>query len=547
MKYKWAKKYNKKVTSEINPKEVMKILTSNREIEPTDIKAFLNPQKPAEYSPAGVGIDQGELKKAVEIIKKIGKDKKIIIYGDYDIDGLTASAVLWESLWNKSYDVLPFVPNREVGYGLKKEVIAEMIKDYPDLELIITVDNGIVAYEAVEFAKDQGLKVIVTDHHLPGDEDLTADAIVHTTEIAGCGVAWFLAREFGYKFADLVALGTIGDLLPVVGPNRSFVKFGLKELSKSNRPGIKALKKVSGLELNQLLSPWQISFILSPRLNAAGRISDPMDSLRLLCTRSKAQAFELAENLDGLNTERQEMMGFGVDLARELFTKENGLILVSSPDFHPGIIGLIAGKLTEEFGRPVVAVSVDKEVSKGSARSVPGVDIVDLIREAEDLLIDVGGHPMAAGFSVQTEKLEKLFNNLHQIAEKKIKKSDLVISKNLDFEIDFSMINKTFYNLTQKLSPFGVGNPNPTFLLKNARIVNLQTVGRDDSHLKLKLDDPETPKIERILAEVIGFGFGDWQERLMVGDMINLVFNFNLNRWNGRETLQLKIKDIEVC
>ncbi len=547
MKYNWVSKYNHKLNKESKPKRILKILAANRNVSEKELNRFIHPESPTGLKPAEIGIDEKEIEKAVQIIEKAGKNKKIIIYGDYDIDGLSGTAILWEALWRKGYQVLPFIPDREKGYGIKEEVISELIKRHSDLDLLITVDNGIVANQAVRFAKERDLKVIITDHHLPGEKLPPADAIVHSTKIAGCGVSWFLAKQFGYQSTGLTALGTIGDLLPLIGPNRSFVKFGLQELSHSNRKGIQALKKITGLEIDEELSPWQISFILGPRLNAAGRISDPMDSLRLLCTNNRLKAASLAESLDSLNRQRQEMMGFGVELAKEISSQDDNLILVTSPDFHPGIIGLIAGKLTEEFNRPSIVVSQGKDVCKASARSIPGVDIVNLIRSVESMLIDVGGHPMAAGFSVETSRLNKVLEDLKKVGQKEIKPKDLEFERELDFEIDFSLINKQFHRLTKKLSPFGVGNPKPTFILRNARIMNTQTVGSKDSHLKLWLDDPETPKIERIAAEAIGFGWGEWSKRLTSGQLVNLVFNFNLNRWNGKETLQLKIKDLELC
>ncbi len=554
MKYSWTRKYNKKVTKADSPSRILKILAANRGIDADQIKPFIKPDRPKKFSASQVGIDEDELQKAVRLIKKTGKKKKIIIYGDYDIDGLTGTAILWEALWRKGYNVLPYIPNRDVGYGLKKESLSNLLKTHPDLEMVITVDNGIVAYQAVNFAKKQGLKVIITDHHLRSGRKLKSDAVVHTTAIAGCGVAWFLAREFGYQLIDLAAIGTIGDLLPVIGPNRSFVKFGLDELARSNRPGIRALKKVSGLEIGRELMTWQVSYLLGPRLNAAGRISDPMTALRLLCTKDEKKAFRLAQKLDSLNSQRQDVMQDGVDLAKQILVQKNGLILASSPKFHPGIIGLIAGKLTEELNCPAIIISEGEKISKASARSVSGVDIVKLIRQSEEILIDVGGHPMAAGFSVETGKIKKLFHCLQVSAKSIIKKIDLIPRKSYDFEIDFSLINKRFYRLIEKFSPFGVGNPRPVFCLTNARVVDLQTVGAGKNHLKFWLDDPQTPQIERILSEAksdlteaIGFQWGSWAKKILPGDMIKLVFDLNLNTWNGKESLQLKVKDLDLC
>jgi single-stranded-DNA-specific exonuclease len=554
MKSKWVSKYSEKITKKLKPKEILGILASNRGVRKSELENFINPLRPKELTPEMVGLKSADLTAAVSLIKDIGPKKKIIIYGDYDIDGLTATGIIWEALWNQGYNVLPYIPSRETGYGLNKKIIRDLIEEHPDLELLITVDNGIVAEDEVKFAQKHGLKVIVTDHHLQGKNLPPAEVIIHTTEIAGCAVAWFLAREFGYQLTDLAALGTIGDLLPALGSNRSLIKYGLKEMGKTKRQGIKMLKKIAGIPFNEPLEPWQVSFILGPRLNAAGRIANPMLSLQLLCTKNRKRAIKLAKKLDSLNRQRQDMMSFSVSLAEEISLEKNGLILTASPDFHPGIIGLIAGKLSEKYSKPVIAVSRGDEVCKGSARSVSGVDIVEIIRQTEDILIDVGGHPMAAGFSVKADQLDELFERLHTVAGDLISEEDLIAEKEIDFEIDFSLINKHFYQLTQKLSPFGVGNPKPTFLLSQARVVNTQLIGNDNSHLKLWLDDPEAPKIERIsaeaksdLAEAIGFGWGDWGQKLSAGDTVNLVFSFNLNQWNGKETLQLKIKDLELC
>lgn len=555
MKYHWASKYPKKVTSEMSDKDILQVLLKNRSIPPDDIKDFLNPTNPRKTVPSDFGISGQEVAKAKKIIEEIGRSKKIIVYGDYDVDGLTASAILWQALWNKDYDVLPFIPNRDDGYGMKKEIIDRLIDQYPDLGLIITVDNGIVANDEIKYAQEKGIKVILTDHHQPSKKIPEADAIVHTTEIAGCAVAWNLAREFGYQGLSLVAMGTISDMMPLTGFNRSFVKFGLDELSRSRQVGIRELKKVAGVDFDQNLSPWQVSFILGPRLNAAGRIGDPLNSLRLLCTRNKSQAAELAEKLNTVNLERQEMMAEANELAKKFVDKKlKKLIVIADEDFHPGIIGLIAGNLTEIYSRPAIVISKGSRISKGSARSVSGISIVDLIRQVSNDLIDVGGHEQAAGFSVETKKLDEIIEKLTAIGEEVISEDDLVVQKTADFEVDFSMLTKSFFRLGQKLAPFGVGNPSPTYLLRNARVVKSQTVGSDNGHLKLWLDDPETPKVERILseaksnlAEAIGFGWGAWDAKISPGDCVNLVFNLNLNRWNGRETLQLKIKDIELC
>jgi single-stranded-DNA-specific exonuclease len=544
MRKKWEILYPQLLTADKSKKEILKILFDNRDLVWSNRKDFFNPPNPKSISPDKVGLDQSTLKQAKELIEAQADQGKIIIFGDYDVDGLTATALLWRALRKQGYDVLPYIPDREKdGYGLKEKSVKKLIDEYKDLSLIITVDNGIVAHQAVDFAKDQGVKVIVTDHHIAHEDKPKADLVLHTTEIGGCGVAWFLAQQFGYHNLSLVAIGTIADMLPLTGANRSFVKYGLKELEKPKEVGLQELKKTAGVDKGELL-PWQISFVLAPRLNAAGRLNKPLTALRLLCTNNRDQAKKLAWKLNQINQQRQQLTETGLNLAKQEDWADKKLLITAHADYHQGIIGLIAGRLTDEFSRPSIAIWQGKEMSKGSARSVSGCNIVELIEQTQDLLEGFGGHEKAAGFSVKTENLEDLIAKLNQIAEQEIDRDLLEHQLRVDFEIDFSLIKKNFYQQIKKLGPYGIGNPKPTFALKNSRIVDIQAIGGNNQHLKMFLDDPETPLVERIEAEAIGFGWGDWVNKVMPGDLVDIIFSFNLNQWNGKETLQLKIKDL---
>jgi len=538
---KWLLLHPKKITKENREEEIISLLLNNRGIEE---KGFLVDQ----LDPELAGINPLSLKEAVTLIDQTKKEgKKIIIYGDYDADGLSATATLWEALWQSGFNVLPYIPDRiNDGYGINPKTIKKLKKKHPDLGLIITVDNGIVAHQAVELAHSLGVKVIITDHHLPPESLPEAEVIVHSTKLAGSGVAWFLAREFGYQALDLVALGTVADLLPLQGVNRQLVKLGLKELSQTKRVGLKSLMEKAGI-LGKELSSWDISFVLAPRLNAAGRLAEAIDGLRLLCTKDYHRAKELASQLERINSQRQQLMNQSFEDAQIKVGDSPGKIIFAADEsYHQGIIGLVAGKLVEKFYRPAIVVWRGDGYSKGSARSVAGCNIVELIRAAEDLLVDVGGHPMAAGFTIETKNIEKFAQRIEQIAEEMIKPEDLVPQLKIDFEIDFSLITKDFYQLIRSLAPFGFGNPEPTFLIRNARVVELRAMGKEEQHLKLWLDDPQTPMVERLVAEAIGFGWGEWRDKLLPGDLIDVVFNLDLNRWNGHETLQLKIKDFRL-
>lgn len=541
----WKILYPDKISTETLSSEIVDILLKNRKINRNKRESFTSPPKPTGIDPVAVGIKKNQIKKAVDLIKKVGKEKKIVIYGDYDVDGLTATAIIWEALWKRGYDVVPFIPHREEdGYGLKKRVVKRLIKEYSNLGLIITVDNGIVAFEAVDYVKSQGLDIIITDHHLAQDKLPKADAIVHSTLISGAAVSWFLASNFGYHSLDLVALGTIADLLPLTDFNRSFVKYGLKELGSTKRIGLKVLKEKAGIGKEELL-PWQISFILAPRLNAAGRLEEALEALRLLCTKSFTKASVIANKLENINRQRQKLTLEGLEHARKKTrSSKDKIIFAVDRSYHPGIIGLIAGKLVEEFYRPTIVISKDKETSKASARSVNGCNIIELIRRGQKLLVDCGGHPMAAGFTIETKNIKAYIEKITKIANREIKKGDLVPELKIDFEIGFDLINKGFCALIQDLAPFGFGNPEPVLVIKGARVIDFRTMGTNGQHLRLKLDDPETTKVEQVVAEAVGFGWGSWGANLQIGDLVDVAFNIDINRWRGEERVQLKIKDM---
>jgi len=546
MDKKWTVLHREKIGRKVLDEEILRILLKNRKIYGREIKSFLSPENPDDLKPEDVGLKTATLKKAKRLIDKIGEEKgQIIIFGDYDADGLCGTAIIWEMLWEKGFAVMPYIPNRiEEGYGISIKTVEKIKKKYPDIKLLITVDNGIVAHKAVKLAKKLGIKVIITDHHIPLEEKPLADVIVHSTQISGSAVAWFLAKEFGVCGLDLVTVGTIADMLPLKGVNRSFAKFGLREIGKSKRPGILSLLKKAGIE-KKVLSSYDVSFILGPRLNAAGRMDDALDSLRLLCTPVRDKADVLAGKLERINKGRQETMNKCFEQVKKTVDVEKKIIFAAGKNYHQGIIGLVAGKLVEEFYRPVILIWEGEEISKGSSRSVNGFDILKFIRKADDLLIDVGGHFMAAGFTLKSNKLKQFERKILKIAEKELNGKKLIPELKIDVEIGFSLLTKRFFQLLQKLAPFGFGNPEPVFLIKRARVLNLKVLGKDEKHLKIWLDDPQTAITERIVAESIGFGWGGWKDKLFAGDLIDIAFNLDLNCWNGAEKIQLKIKDMK--
>lgn len=527
----------------LKTEEIIEILLNNRGLKTDkEQKEFLNPENPQTITAKELDIPQKEIDKAVLRIKEaIKKKEKIIIYGDYDTDGVCATAIIWETLYALGANVLPFIPKRDEGYGLKVERIEEFAK--AQVKVIITVDQGIVAYLQAESAKKNKVDLIITDHHALGKKLPKAFAIIHTLKLSGAGVSWFLARQLGNPDLDLVMIGTIADIMPLTGANRSLVTFGLQALQKTKRIGLVKLFAKAGIK-PETISTYEIGYLIAPRINAAGRIEDPMDALRLLCVKNEEKADLFAQILEEKNKERQFMMEQMTIHAREVWLKEDSkgkLIFISDSSYEEGIIGLIAGKLTEEFYRPSIILTKGENYSRASARSIYGFNIVEAINTCSDLLESCGGHEMAAGFSVENSKLEELKNRLAALAEKKINEEMLQPRLRIDMQLDLSDLSLDLASSLEKLAPFGLGNPEPVFMTDNLRIVDARIVGSDGKHLKLKVGDKNNN-----IIEAIAFGMGSQLVVLANNKSVSLVYNLDINEWNEDKKLQLKIKDFKI-
>ena len=552
--------------------DVLSILLQNRNI--ADTSEFLNPKKPEDLSAGELEISSISLKKAIKrILQSIEKKEQIIVYGDYDCDGISATAIMWEALNNSGANVMPYIPDRaDDGYGLSVSGLDKLKEKYPDTKLIITVDHGIVAVKQTKYAKELGFDVIITDHHVPGKKLPAAFAIVRTTKLSGAGVAWFLALHLeGEKsqqihlpgeLLDLAALGTISDMVPLQGGNRSIAKYGLEVLNRAKRTGILALYEISGLKPG-LIGTYEIGYILGPRINALGRIDNALDSLRLLCTKDKDKAMQLAHRLNDVNKERQKLTEETLAHARsslKLKVKSSKILFISHESYNQGIIGLVAGKLAEEFYRPAIVISTGGEVCKASARSIAGFNIIEAIRTTADILIEAGGHPMAAGFSIKTQNLLVLESRLTKLAETQLDEDKLIKVLKIDCQINLDQINWDFWETLQKLKPFGMGNPEPVFC-SEVEVVDLRTVGNTAKHLKLKVKAIKTPgrwrgndhvsfQVEEfkepLVFDAIAFNFANLIGKVKLGDKIQIAYMLDRNDWNGNTTLQLKIRDIKI-
>jgi single-stranded-DNA-specific exonuclease len=536
------------ILSKTRNKEIVKILLANRGLKTKkQIENFLRPKKPDDLTFEDVGLDLEQLKKAVRRIKKaIQKKEKIVIYGDFDTDGVCSTAILWEALHYLKAEVMPFIPKREEGYGLKVEKIEQMAKE--GIKLIITVDQGIVAYPQVEKANKLGLDVIITDHHVLGGKKPKALAVVHTTKLAGCGVAWFLAKYLQAKteeMLDLVTIGTITDMVPLTGANRSLVKFGLEKVQKTKRSGLQALFDFCGLDKKKI-GTYEIGFIIGPRINAAGRMDDPIESLRLVCTKNELKAIGLAQKINQKNRERQILTEKTIIHAREIWLKEDkedNLIFVGDESYQEGIVGLVAGRLSEEFYRPAVVLSLGKEFSKASARSIKEFNIIKALQSCGEILVSHGGHPRAAGFTVETTKISLLKEKLMKIAQNRLKNQNLLPSLKIDMELNLEEVNFDLYQQIAKLEPFGQDNPQPVFVSRQVNLIEARAVGNGQKHLKLRL----ASSLSRCFFEGIAFGLGGLLPQLTSLSKIDIVYNLSLNEWNGQRQLQLKVKDIKAA
>ena len=545
---------NPKSKITITNEKIVDILLKNRGIKTVkEKKEFFKPTLPEKLEIRNLGINEIYLNKAIKRIQKAFKDKeKVIIYGDYDADGICASAILWEALYSLGLDVTPYIPERfSEGYGINFTSVEKLKSQYPDLKLIITVDNGIVAAKAINKVQKLGIDVIITDHHLKKDKLPSAFSIIHTVKTSGSGIAWILAREILRRFKtssifqinkslELVAIGTIADQIPLIGANRSFAKYGLVELNDTQRYGLNALFREAGLKKGRIGS-YAIGFLIAPRLNAMGRVGHAIYSLRLLCTKSPARATELAIHLGRTNAKRQKVVEEVLLHAKEeaILKSSKGIIVLSHESYHEGVIGLAAAKLVEEFWRPAIVLSRGKNISKASARSIPGFNIIEFIQKYDTYLEGGGGHPMAAGFSIKTEKIAEFSKLVEEDSEKILNKEMLTKTLKADLEIDFNIIDSSLLEKIKEFEPVGLGNPIPIFVTKNVDVLDAKTVGIDSKHLKLKLKNSDK------ILNGIAFGMGEIRKSISPEKKIDIAYGIEENNWNGDKNLEVKIKDIK--
>ncbi|MBI2620844.1 single-stranded-DNA-specific exonuclease RecJ [candidate division WWE3 bacterium] len=537
-----SKKWN--VRSRLDGK-IIDVLLRNRGIVSEDEKkAFLSPV-PVSSLANHLDTDFVEnVKEACEmVLDAMSKQIPVIIYGDYDVDGVCAASILYKALKKElNYDkTFVFIPNRfEHSYGLSRKGVGDVVKLVGGKRgLIITVDAGITDIDAAKYAKDAGFKLIITDHHQKPKRLPNADLIVWTDMIVASAISYFMSRQLGVTSVyniSLAALATVTDLQPLLGVNRMIVKEGLRLMNDTPPPGIKKLLAVSGKARNEITT-YDLGWIVGPRMNAAGRILDAYDSFKLLTEEDEDLLEIIAKRLDGVNKERQDKTLQMYDLI-DISDDEIPKIIVSADEsYHEGIIGLVASKLVQKYYRPAVVVSLSGEYGKGSVRSVPGVDIISLLRNYEEMFESLGGHPMAAGFTIRADRCEKLKEALLQHARENIPDSLLAPVLDIDVEISLNSIDEALLGQIGKLKPFGVGNKEPLFLSRNVGLAGIDIVGKEGSHLTLRLFDG------RSYHKAIFFNGADRADSLSAGDRIDIVYSLKRNEYNGKTYVDLILED----
>ena len=527
---------------------VNKNITTQKEIE-----EFLNPTRNDFFDPFLIN----DMDIAVERIRKaIETQEKVIIYGDYDVDGITSITVLKSFLKDVGLDVDYYIPNRlEEGYGLNKNAIDEIAKN--KYTLMITVDCGISAIEEVDYANSLGIEVIVTDHHEPGEELPKALAVIDNKrkdskypfrELAGVGVAFKVSQALAQsmnvkeeeylKYLDIVCVGTISDIVPLISENRVITKLGIKLLKQTRNTGLKAIINSSGYSQ---INSTTISFGVAPRINACGRMGKAEQALKLLLSKDIYEVNKLTQELNNYNRERQE-------IEKEIFESvlnkieqnnldKNRTIVVGGEGWHHGVIGIVSSKITEKYFKPSILLSFEEDgTGKGSGRSIPGFDLHEALMKCENCLEKFGGHSMAVGLTLKKDKFEQFYEEFEKVA-KENKTENIVPIINVDAKIELNEIDKTVVEDLKQLEPFGEANKMPVFALKNIRIYSIRALS-EGKHLKLTLRDNNQ------IINAIGFNIGELANEYKIGDKVDLAGVLEINTFNGIDNLQINIKDI---
>ena len=548
---------NEEKVEEISKKykinKLLATILSNREItEKEQIEKFLNPKRNDFYNPYKMLDMEIAVKR---IIKAIEDKEKIIIYGDYDVDGITSVTVLKSFLEERGITIAEYIPNRlEEGYGLNKKAVKEIAEQ--KYNLMITVDCGISAIEEIEYANSLGIETIITDHHEPGNELPKALAVIDAKRkdntypfrnLAGVGVVFKLIQaismELGLeekeylKYLDIVCIGTISDIVPLVDENRVIVKLGLKLVEQTKNLGLKEILESTGYSK---IDSTTISFGVAPRINACGRMGHQEEALKLFLSKDKNEVIELTQKLNEYNRIRQEteknIYNEAIEQIEQIDLDKQHTIILMGKNWHHGVIGIVSSKITELYFKPSILLCEEGEEGKGSGRSIPGFDLYEALTECNELIEKFGGHSMAVGINVKKDNFEKFKEKFEEIAKQKHIEEIVPILK-IDALINLDEIDKNIVESLKELEPFGEENKMPLFAIKNLKIDSIRALS-EGKHLKLTLKDNKN------IINAIGFNLGYMSNEYKIGDKIDVVGNLEINTFNGVDNIQINLKDV---
>lgn len=546
------------LADEIHVPPVIANILSNREINDADTaKQFLSKSKSGIHHPFLLK----DAEKAAERIQQaIQKNENVVIYGDYDVDGITSSAILFKFLKSLGLNVSYYIPNRvDEGYGINILALQKIRKD--GATLMITVDCGITAVGEVEFAKTLGLDIIITDHHTCKDEIPRALAVINPKQpdcnypfkdLAGVGVAFkFIlaivlklglnASQYFDEFIDIVSIGTIADVVSLTGENRLFVSQGLKKLQTTDNVGIRALFEIAGIA-DKPLTAGTISFTIAPRINAAGRVGSATMAVELLVTTSVEKAQEIASMLDDENHQRQqteqEILKDALDIIEAMEKPEEKKVFVlAKEDWHHGVIGIVASRITDKFYKPTILISLNDKLGKGSGRSVKGFNIFDALTHCSDCLLKYGGHELAAGLGLSSDSIEDFDAKINAYANTVMTEETLTPYINIDAVLQLSDLTLQSADMLSMLEPFGMGNPQPIFAIMNTTLHSVRKIG-NGKHCKISVTKSGRQ------AEFVGFNMSEVAESFKIGTNLDLAFTIDSNIYRGTKQLQLILKDV---
>lgn len=549
----------KQLSSSMSP--VIATLLLNRDISDAEsIGAYFKKPLSLIFPPS---LLEGINDAADRIISAIENNEKIVIYGDYDVDGITSTVLLYKFLASQNADVSYYIPSRaDEGYGINIVALNKIIKS--GAQLLITVDCGITAVGEIEFAKLQGLDVIITDHHNCQDKIPKAFSVINPKlpgslypfrDLAGVGVAFKLALGIAVKlkldtnkifsdYSELAAIGSIADLVPLTGENRIITDRGIKSIREGTKfPGIRALLDVCGINESEINSD-TITFSIAPRLNAAGRLSCASVSVELLLSQDFEEAKKIAVSLDLENTQRRNTEQIIFEEALEIIENDpefdkKKVIVLHKENWHQGVIGIVASRICEKFYRPTIMISTSNGMGKGSGRSTPAFNLFDGLRNTSELLTSFGGHSVAAGINIKASDIELFSQHINKYANTVLKDVDFIPTLKIDCEIPTQVITKNNIKFLSNFEPFGIKNEAPIFSMCKVKIKSIYEIGAKKKHIRLTVSKNGTD------FTCIGFSMGELASSLNQGDVIDIAFGMTINNYQNRELIQLRLKDIK--